>query len=130
MNKLRLLTLTIALALSLSGNARANDGTFFTKVIHESDSTFTLTLSARKWMKIINFIQEGGDLVDNGSGFFSPAIGSVVVSQGAAALKPVTVATAGGPNSSQEVYVTGPVTITIAPVPGGTLYLTYLAGNN
>jgi hypothetical protein len=128
MNKLRLLTLIITLALS--GITRANDGTFFTKVIHESDSTYTLNFSAKKWMKIINFIQEGGDLVDNGSGFFSPAIGSVVVSQGATALKPVTVATAGGPNSSVEVYVTGPVTITIAPVPGGTLYITYLAGNN
>src|ERR1700682_5107538 len=128
MNKLRLLTLIIALALS--GVARANDGTFFTKVIHESDSTYTLTLSAKRWMKIINFIQEGGDLVDNGSGFFSQAIGSVVVPQGATALKPITVAQAGGPNSSQEVYITGPVTITIAPVPGGTLYLTYLAGNN
>jgi hypothetical protein len=128
MNKLRLLTLIVALALS--GIARGSDGTFFTKVIHESDSTYTLNLSGKKWLKIINFIQEGGDLVDNGSGFFSPAIGSVVVSQGATALKPVTVATAGGPNSSVEVYVTGPVTITIAPVPGGTLYITYLAGNN
>jgi hypothetical protein len=128
MNKLRLFTLIIALALS--GIARANDGTFFTKIIHESDSTYTLTLSAKKWLKIINFIQEGGTPVDNGSGFFSPAVGTVVVSQGATALKPVTVATAGGPNSSVEVYISGPVTITIAPVPGGTLYINYLAGNN
>jgi hypothetical protein len=132
MNKL-LLTLGIVIAFASSGFAGSNDGRFFTKIIHESDNAYTFTLSTRSWLKITNFIQEGGTatVFDPSSGMFiPPTIGAVVVYQGPAGLKPVTVATAGGANSVHEVFISGPVVVTIAPVSGATLYLTWLAGNN
>lgn len=120
-----LLTLSIILAAAFS--AHANDGVFVSKVIHETDSPHILRLPSKKFIKITNFIQVGGNVVVSPD---QPDVGAVVVYQGPAGLSGITVATAGGPNSSHEVLIAGPAVVYVGPVKGGTLFLSYLFGSN
>jgi hypothetical protein len=127
-----LVLLCAVLAIAITPLA-ANDGIYVTRVIHETDSLYSLLLNRKQFIKITNFIQEGGTVgnVFNPDGSFAvvPTPASVVVYQGAAGLAGITVATTGGPNSVHEVTIAGPAVVNVAPAPGGTLFLTFLLGN-
>jgi hypothetical protein len=126
MSKL-LLTLSIALSLMCAASTRAGDNGYVTRVIHETDSIYSLAVQPKRWIKITNFIQQGGNAVIFPA---QPSIGAVTVYQGAQGLSGITVAIAGGADSVHEVVIAGPAIVNVAPVTGGTLFLTYLAGTN
>jgi hypothetical protein len=119
---MKTLCIIAALALSITSLA-ANDGTFVTKVIHDTDTAFQLNLNSKHWIKITNFVQQGGT-----------QFASVAVYQGAAGSPGVTLLLASDPTTTHtphdDVFVTGPSIIYIAPIPGATVMLTYLTGSN
>jgi hypothetical protein len=113
----RLLFIVVSLiAFSISAGV-AGDVKYFSRVIHETDSVWRIELSSGLYMKIMNFNQSGG----------GNEIGSVAVFQGAEGLPGVSVAT---PNVSNPVYVAGPAAVSVAPVPGATLFISYMLGRN
>lgn len=121
------LTCIIALFVLSATPLLAAEAIVVTKVIHETDSLYSVRLPSKKFIKITNFIQAGGDVVVSPD---QPDVGAVVVYQGPAGLSGITVATAGGPNSSHEVLIAGPAVVNVLPVKGGTLFLSYLLGSN
>ena len=124
------LTCIIALLVLATAPLLAAEAIVVTKVIHETDSLYSVRLPSKKFIKITNFVQAGGASVEISPGVFSSELGSVVVFQGPAGLSGITVATAGGPNSAHEVLIAGPAVVNVLPVKGGTLFLSYLFGNN
>lgn len=124
------LTCLIALLVLATAPLLAAEAIVVTKVIHETDSLYSVRLPSKKFIKITNFVQAGGASVEISPGVFSPELGSVVVFQGSAGLSGITVATAGGPNSTHEVLIAGLAVVNVLPVKGGTLFLSYLFGKN
>jgi hypothetical protein len=107
-----------------SVSALGNSGKFFSRVIHSSDQAFTINLPAKQFLFITNFVQDGGDTA-----------GAVTVYQGAAGLPGINVLIASPSGSTthevhEDTYIGGPVVVTIAPVSDGTLFISYLLGNN
>lgn len=123
----------LCLALMSAPAAFAGDPSYATKVIHESDPVLRLSIPASKYMRIVNFIQEGRNLTET-SGSFSEITGQVVVYQGAPGSSGarVLLSTLAGTTHQQheDVIISGPAIVVIAPVPQLTLVFTYLRGSN
>ena len=121
MNKPRLLTIIIALTVvSVFGNS----GKFYSRVIHSSDQAFTINLPAKQFLFITNFVQDGGEMP-----------GAVTVYQAATGLRGINILIAARSGATthethEDTYIAGPVVVTIAPVSNGTLFISYLLGNN
>jgi hypothetical protein len=136
MNKI---LLTLSMLIAFADALLANDGTFVTKVIHESDPVVQLSVPIGKAMKITNFIQEGA-YVTNEPGPFPGSVtvtnhpGEVKVYQGAAGLPGVTVLQSTPASTShvahEDVFVAGPAIVVIQPLTGVTLAFSYLRINN
>jgi hypothetical protein len=111
----KLASLLAVLAITIA-SAAAADSKYFTKVIHESDNGYSITLTSDLVMKITNFVQAGaGD---------TPA--TVAVYQGATGIN-VLAAGVGfvGREPHEDTYIAGPAYVNIAPMPGATLFLTF-----
>lgn len=119
-------TLITALALlTLSFTALpAKEGSFFSVVIGEHDKVFRVNLSSRQWMKITNFIQ-------NDAGETPAERAGVAVFQGDDAL---WVLFADGPSTTrvahEDLFIGGPATVIVSPMPGATVFLTYQRGSD
>jgi hypothetical protein len=61
-----LITTLAVLALSFT-SVIAKDGTFTSVIVNETDHPLQLNLRAREWLKITNFVQNGGN-TDNSAG--------------------------------------------------------------
>jgi hypothetical protein len=95
-------------------------GPFHTKIIGPSDSPLVLTVAENVFLQIRNFTQEGG----SARGTVNVAINGV----------PANILTASQINSTSlllapevinRVVIAGPATVTVSPVAGATLTITY-----
>jgi hypothetical protein len=118
-----LITTLVALTLSFT-TLPAKDGTFSSVVIGENDKVFRVNLSTKQWMKITNFIQ-------NDVGETPAERAGVAVFQGDAAL---WVLFADGPSTTrvahEDLFIGGPAIVTVPPMPGATVFLTYQRGSD
>lgn len=65
---MKTLIITLAvLTLSLT-NVLAKDGTFTTVIVKDTDNPLNLTIGSHQWVKIINFVQNGGNTDTNPAG--------------------------------------------------------------
>jgi hypothetical protein len=125
------MTRTIIALFILAATAFAKDGTFVTRVIHDSDPAFNVLIPSNKFMLITNFIGQTTTQVPGGAVINA---GEVIVYQGAAGL-PGAVVLESSPTTTthenhEDVYIAGPAVVYVSPVKGVTLVLTYLRGNN
>lgn len=95
-------------------------GPFHTKIIGTGDSPLVLTVAENVFLQIRNFTQEGG----SARGTVNVTINGV----------PANILTASQINSTSlllapevinRVVIAGPATVTVSPVPGATLTITY-----
>jgi hypothetical protein len=99
-----------------------NAGEFNSVIITETDSALTLDVPEHHFLRIRNFTQEGGatrgvvSATVNG-GVAETAMGATLIEPGSAP--------SSGAEPMKKVVIAGPATITIAPVPGATLFVTY-----
>jgi len=99
-------------------------GEFNSVIIKETDSALTLDVPDHHFLRIRNFTQEGGSTrgvvtATVANGVAQTAMVASLVDSGSV---PSTAAT---PESIKKVVIAGPAQITIAPVPGATLFVTY-----
>jgi hypothetical protein len=120
---MKTLIITLAvLTLSLT-TVPAKEGTFSSVIIRETDSAFQLDLTARQWIKIINFTQNTTTPLSGRAG--------VAVYKGDAALWVLFAddpATTHAPHD--DVIVAGPATIKVPPMPNTTIFVTYQRGSD
>lgn len=107
------LSIIAFLVISITSLA-AGDTKYFSKFVSETDAPLRLEVPANFYMDITDFRQSQVQGV----------IGSVVASKGAANVS-VLVA-----NSDKRAVLAGPIVVTVNPVPGATLFITYLLGRN
>jgi hypothetical protein len=96
-------------------------GPFHTKIIGPSDQPLVINVAENVFLQIRNFTQEGGAvrgavLVINNDGAAANVLTSSLID-------PTTVTTA--PEFINRVVIAGPATVTINPVTGATLTITY-----
>ena len=119
------LTCIIALLVLANSAILAAEAIVVSKVIHAEDSALHFRLSAKQWIKITNFTQTGGD---------PNTVGIVAVFQGSADLPGANVLVATQSTSTkvehEDVFIAGPTVVYVAPVPGATLFISYLRGSN
>ena len=107
-------------ALSI-GAQKVSAGLFHTKIIGPSDQPVVINVSENVFLQIRNFTQQGGAvrgavMVTNNDNASANVLTSSVVD-------PTTVTTA--PEFINRVVIAGPATVTINPVTGATLTITY-----
>ena len=129
MNPMKKFVVTVFVFAVSTGFLPAKEGSFISKVIHESDQPLRIELSKRQFIKISNFTQARND-----PALEITAIGTVAVFQGAASLAGINVLTAAAPstthNPHEDVFIGGPAIVYIGPVTGSTLFITYLRGSD
>ena len=115
-----LITILTVLVISLSAT-RAKDGTFVSVIITDPDKPLQLNLRDRQWIKITNFVQNGGNTDGNSAG--------VAVFQGDLGM---WVLFANDPRTTNEpVIIAGPAIINVS-VPSADVraFLTYQRGSD
>ena len=110
-----------ALFTAVAGVQTAAAGPFHTKIIGASDQPVVISLAENVFLQIRNFTQEGGAvrgavMVVNNDG----AAANVLT---ASVIDPTTVTVA--PEFINRVVIAGPATVTINPITGATLTITY-----
>ena len=105
----------------------ASDGKFYSFVIHPNDPPISFLLQGHQFIKITNFVQSGVTGLNG-----STATGTVYVYQGASGLDGAMVLSAGfsGTGGTADTIIAGPAVIYIPSLPDGTLFITYLFGDN
>ena len=121
---MKTLITTLALLTLSFETLPAKDGAFSSVIIRPGDRVFRVNLAAKQWMKITNFIQNdvGPDPAERAG---------VAVFQGNAGL---WVLFADGPSTTrvahEDLFIGGPATVTVPPMPGATVFLTYQRGSD
>ena len=120
----KLLTLLVLFVVATSAMAAP----YRSVVIAAASPALTITVAAGNFIQIRNFTQEGGTVrgvvaaaitTTSSSGTTTTTTANVLT----AALIDTTAATT--PETTNLVTVAGPATITVAPVPAATLFITY-----
>ena len=110
----------VVLAVLLMGAQSAWAGPFRTKIITSSDDPLTLTIAENVYVNVRNFTQEGGS-----------ARGTVEVTVNGRTANVLSASQINGtslaivPEVINRVNIAGPATITVRPVAGATLVITY-----
>ena len=115
-----LITILAVLAITLPAT-RAKDGPFASVIISDPDKPIQINLRDRQWLKITNFVQNGGDTASNSAG--------VAVFQGDVGM---WVLFANDPRTTNEpVIIAGPAIIKVS-VPSADVraFLTYQRGSD
>jgi hypothetical protein len=114
--------------------AVAKDGTFVTRVIHETDPAVSILLQPRQFITITNFVQDAPLVIQDENGNFISHVATVTVYQGAMGLSGINVLTASQAGSThvahEDCYIAGPAIVNIASLSSATLFITYLKGSN
>ena len=105
----------IAFLLLSLGSLGARDSRYFSYIIRSTDAPVQFDLPANLYMKVVNFSQLPSGL---------NVVGGVTVTKNGASADVMTA------NSTNPVFVAGPCTVTISPVSGATLFVTFLLGWN
>lgn len=119
MNLLIVRGLALAACL-LIGAQVAWAGPFHTKIITSSDDPLVLTIAENVFLNVRNFTQEGGS-----------ARGTVAVTINGQVANVLSASQINGtslaivPEVINRVNIAGPATVTVSPVPGATLVITY-----
>ena len=122
----RLILLLCLLLVSLTPLS-AGDGKFFSNVIHPNDPPISFLLQGHHFIKITNFVQSGVTGLNG-----STVTGTVYVYQGASGLDGAMVLSAGfsGTGGTADTIIAGPAVVYIPSLSDGTLFITYLFGDN
>lgn len=120
----------VLVAFCCATTALADDGVFSTRVIKPTDGTFTLDVPKRRYVTILNFVQDRDACAVTG-GVSTCTTGIVYVAQGGTAAVPVLYADrSANAESGKNLFVAGPATITVPANSPANLLLTYgTAGN-
>lgn len=119
MNRLIVRRLALASCL-LIGVQVAWAGPFHTKIITSSDDPLVLTIAENVFLNVRNFTQEGG----SARGTVTVTIdGQVANVLSASQINGTSLAIV--PEVINRVNIAGPATVTVSPVPGATLVITY-----
>jgi hypothetical protein len=108
------------LVLSI-GSLSARDSRYFSYIVRSTDDPVQFDLPANLYMKITNFSQASTSGVNTFGGI-------LITKYGAEAL--VMTANSTAASSTNPVFVAGPCTVTVPPVQGATLFVTFLLGWN
>ena len=120
MNKRIILALLAVISLAAAApSALADAGVFMNEIVQPSDPLLQITVGERKFVRIVNFVQEGG--ADRGL---------VAVTRNGKAAYVLTAAFATEAEVQKDFIVAGPATITINPVPNAKLFITYRVSKN
>ncbi|MFN2475312.1 MAG: hypothetical protein ABR526_03105, partial [Chthoniobacterales bacterium] len=104
--------------------SRADEGgRFVSEIVRPSDQPLVIEVKKDRYVRILNFTQEGGTI---------DARGSVSVAKATGAAANVLAASFVGSEveTQKDLLLAGPAKISVAPVAGGNLYLAYRYGGN
>src|SRR5438128_1636290 len=119
MNSLSLRLIAVLLGL-IAGTKSVSAGPFHTRIIESSSDPLVISVAENVFLQIRNFTQEGGTT----RGAVMVTIGSQTANVlTASQINTASVATA--PETINRVVIAGPAIITINPVAGATLAVTY-----
>jgi hypothetical protein len=110
----------VFLVLSLA-SVSARDSRYFSYIIHPTDDPVHFDLPANLYMEVVTFSQTSSGATNQ--------VGSVTVTKfgGDASVMFATQPTS---STTNPVFVAGPCTVTVHPVTGATLFITFLLGWN
>jgi hypothetical protein len=114
---LRIATALFCLAI---GSHAAVAGSFHTKVVTESDNPLVISISENVFLQIRNFTQQGGST----RGAVTATVDNQTVNVLSASQIDTTNLTV-APEFINRIVVAGPATVTVFPVVGATLTITY-----
>ena len=92
-------------------------------IITQTDSSLVLNIPEHHFLRIRNFSQEGGSARGVVTATVSGGSSRTVV--GASLVEPGSAPSLGPAETMKKVVVAGPAQVSIAPVPGATLFVTY-----
>ena len=121
MNSRIILALLAVISLAAAApSASADAGVFENEIVQASDQPLQITVGERKFVRIVNFVQEGGG--DRG-------LVAVTHRNGKAAFV-LSAAFANETEVQKDFIVAGPATITVNPVPNAKLFISYRVSKN
>lgn len=121
MNRRIILALLAVIFFAAAAPSAFSDaGVFANEIVEASDRPLHITVGERKFVRIVNFVQEGGS--DRG-------LVAVTHRNGKAAFV-LSAAYATEAEVQKDFVVAGPATITVNPVPNAKLFITYRVSKN
>lgn len=112
------LSILAFLVLSLA-SLSAKDTRYFSYIIKGTDDPVQIAVQAGLYMKIVNFSQQQTQ---------SNTVGDISVTKYGNTASILTSSRNG--SAPDPVFIAGPCTVTISPLPGDTLFVTFLLGWN
>jgi hypothetical protein len=128
-NKMKTTFLTLLAVVAFTGLVRADEQfPFNTAIIAPSDPPLSITVKENRFIRIVNFLQ---DVQTFGDDALQPlAAGKLQLTSGGRTVSVLTATFATQSEVQKDLFFSGPATITVAPIAGAHLILTYRTGKD